>query len=241
MTRGQLRAIFLDAGNTLLRMNYEAIAHRLGTHGVRVTPAQVQGAEWRARVPLDADLGTTGASTESRGAGDLYMRYILEALGVGDEATARAMAEWTRSFNPPVGLWNLADPDAEEALGLVRGAGLAAGVISNSNGSARSILEALGLLPHLAFVLDSTEIGVEKPDPRVFRLALERARIGPDQAVYIGDLYSVDVRGARAAGIEAVLLDPGGCWGARDCLRAPGVLAAVQLLLDTGRGEDRPL
>lgn len=241
MTRGQLRAIFFDAGNTLLRMNYEAVADRLRVHGVDITPAEVERAEWWARVRLDADLATTGASTESRGAGGRYLSYILEGLGVGDAATVRAMAEWKRSFNPPVGLWNLADPHAEEALGLVRGAGFAAGVISNSNGSARSILEALGLAPHLAFVLDSTEVGVEKPDPRIFRLALERARIGPDQAAYIGDLYSVDVRGARAAGIEAVLLDPGGCWGARDCPRAPGVLAAVQLLLDTGRGEDRPL
>jgi FMN phosphatase YigB (HAD superfamily) len=78
---------------------------------------------------------------------------------------------------------------------------------------------------------------VEKPDPRIFRLALERAGVGPDEAVYVGDLYSVDIRGARAAGIEAVLLDPGRHWGPRDCRTAHDVLAATRLVL---RGRYRP-
>jgi putative hydrolase of the HAD superfamily len=88
------------------------------------------------------------------------------------------------------------------------------------------------LLPWLEFVLDSSEVGVEKPDPRIFRLALERAGLAPDEAVYVGDIYSIDVLGARAAGMGAVLLDPGQCWGARDCLLAPDVLGAVRLILD---------
>jgi len=113
----------------------------------------------------------------------------------------------------------------------VRQAGLRAAVISNSNGSVRSILSALGLTAHVDFVLDSAEVGVEKPDPRIFELALGQARLAPAEAVYVGDLYSVDVRGARASGMRAVLLDPGGHWGARDCPMAPDLLAAVRLIL----------
>jgi len=78
------------------------------------------------------------------------------------------------------------------------------------------------------------EVGVEKPDPRIFGLALARAGLAPGEAAYVGDLYSVDVRGARAAGMGAVLLDPGGHWGARDCPMAPDPLAAVQLILAEG-------
>jgi FMN phosphatase YigB (HAD superfamily) len=52
-----------------------------------------------------------------------------------------------------------------------------------------------------------------------------------EEAAYIGDLYSIDVLGARVAGLAAVLLDPGGCWGTRDCETAPDVLAAVRRLL----------
>ena len=72
---------------------------------------------------------------------------------------------------------------------------------------------------------------MEKPHPRIFRLAVQQARVTPDEAVYVGDLYSVDVRGARAAGLDAILLDPAGLWGERDCARAPDVLAAVRLIL----------
>jgi len=75
---------------------------------------------------------------------------------------------------------------------------------------------------------------VEKPDPRIFQIALERAGLEPAQAAYVGDLYSIDVLGARAAGLRAVLMNPGGCWPVLDCPTAVSALAAVRLLLDGG-------
>jgi len=207
-----VRTIFFDAGNTLLRMNYEVLAEQISGRGQPVTPAEVRVAEWRARVRLDATLAP-GTSTESGSTSGRYLRYLLEGLGVTDEPRVQAIAEWRRGYNLPVGLWN--QPDAEAAAAL------------------RALTE-LGLARHLDFVLDSAELGVEKPDPRIFRLALARAGVEPADAVYIGDLYSVDVLGARQVGMEGILLDPGGCWGERDCPRAPGLLAACDLAL--GRG-----
>jgi putative hydrolase of the HAD superfamily len=232
---GALRAVFFDAGNTLLRMDYDVIAAGLVARGVACSAADVQRAEWRARVRLDAALGARrmgSTSTESPGTSDLYSRLMLDELGVRETSVLDAMAAWRRTYNPPVGLWNTAQPRAAEALGLIRAAGLIAAVISNSNGSVRAILDGLGLGAYLDFVLDSSEVGVEKPDPRIFRLALERSGLGPGQAIYVGDLYSVDVLGARAAGLAAFLLDPGACWGPRDCPTAPDVLTAVQRILD---------
>jgi putative hydrolase of the HAD superfamily len=226
------RVIFFDAGNTLLRMNYAAIAAQLATLGVHVAEGVLQRAEWRARVRLDADLfAARGGSTESRSVAGRYLRYVLEGLGVKDAATTQAMADWRHGYNPPVGLWNTAEPSATAALALVREAGLVAAVISNSNGSVASILDALGFLPYLDFVLDSSVVGIEKPDPRIFRLALQQTGVAPGEAVYVGDLYSVDVLGARAVGMDAVLLDPGACWGERDCPAAPDVAAAVRFIL----------
>jgi FMN phosphatase YigB (HAD superfamily) len=74
-------------------------------------------------------------------------------------------------------------------------------------------------------------VGVEKPDPRIFRLGLAQASLSPAEVVYVGDLYSVDVLGARAVGMTAVLLDPGRCWGERDCSAAAGPLDAVRMVL----------
>ena len=236
--RPRPRAVFFDAGNTLLRINYSAIVAELARHGSRVTVANVQRAEWRARVRLDLDVLAKfgpGSSTEDRSTAGRYVQYLLEELGITDAPTLAAMAEWRRAYNPPVGPWNTSDPDAETALALTRAAGLRAAVISNSNGSVQSILEELGLTRHLDFVLDSFVVGVEKPDPRIFTLALERAGLAPEEAVYVGDLYSVDVLGARAAGMDAVLLDPGACWGPRDCLVAPDLVSAVRLIIDGGR------
>jgi len=224
------RAVIFDAGNTLLLMNYPVIASYLGSRGHIVADADVHEAELRARVRLDPDLAP-GASTESGATHGRYLRYVLEHLGIADEAEIAAIAAWRRDYNAPVGLWDRPDPEAAAALARVKRAGLVAGVISNSNGSVRSILEATGLAGHLDFVIDSSLVGVEKPDRRIFDLALGEAGVRADEAVYVGDLYSVDVLGARAAGLAAVLLDPRGFWGPRDCLVARGLAEAVSLVL----------
>jgi HAD superfamily hydrolase (TIGR01549 family) len=229
--RAPLRAVFFDAGNTLIRMDYDAMAAALAARGAAVSPESLERAEWRARVRLDADLQARPESTEGGGVAERYVTYLLDEAGIRDPRVIAALLAWRRSFNRPLGLWTAAAPRAAEAVRLARRAGVRTAVISNSNGTVRTILERLGLDGDLDFVLDSHEVGVEKPDPRIFRLALERAGVAAAEAAYIGDLYSVDVIGARRAGLAAVLLDPGGCWDRGDCLRAPDALAAVRLLL----------
>lgn len=229
-----MRAVIFDAGNTLLRMNYAIIAEHLGTRGRRVTVEEVEEAELRARVRLDPHLAP-GSSTESTVTHGRYLRYLLEHLAITEEAEIDAIARWRRGYNLPVGLWNRADPEAIEAVRRVRAAGLVAGVISNSNGSVRSILEETGLAAHLHFILDSSVVGVEKPDPRIFALGLREAGVTAAEAIYVGDLYSVDVLGARAAGLDGILLDPRGFWAPRDCRLAGGLNEAVRLALQDGK------
>jgi putative hydrolase of the HAD superfamily len=229
--RPPVRAVLFDAGNTLLRMNYRIIADHLRTRGRGASPAEVEDAELRARVRLDPHLAPGASTTESAVIHGRYLRYLLENLAITDEAEIDAIARWRRGYNLPVGLWNRADPEALAAIGRVRAAGLVAGVISNSNGSVRSILEETGLAAHLDFIIDSAVVGVEKPDPRIFALGLRAAGVAAAEAVYVGDLYSVDILGARAAGLEGILLDPGGFWGPRDCRLARGLDEAVRLAL----------
>jgi putative hydrolase of the HAD superfamily len=226
-----VRAIFFDAGNTLVHMDYDAIARALAREGVATSGVEVRRAEWRARVRLDASLGP-GASTEHPDTGDRYLAFLLDELGVRSATTVAALTAWRRGYNRPQGLWTVAEESAEAALTLTRRTGLAAAVISNSNGTIAGLLAGLGLGRHLDFVIDSFEVGVEKPDARIFQIALARAGLQPEQAAYVGDLYSVDVLGARAAGLPAVLMDPGRCWPPRDCPTAPHALAAVHHILD---------
>jgi putative hydrolase of the HAD superfamily len=230
--RRPVRAVIFDAGNTLLRMNYGVIADHLRTRGRAASPEEVEEAELRARVRLDRHLTPGAGSTESTVTHGRYLRYLLEHLAITDDAEIDAIARWRRGYNLPVGLWNRADPEALAAIRRVREAGRVAGVISNSNGSVRSILEETGLAAHLDFIIDSSVVGVEKPDPRIFQLGLREAGVAPAEAVYVGDLYSVDVLGARAAGLDGILLDPGGFWAPRDCRLARGLDEAVRLALE---------
>ena len=67
--------------------------------------------------------------------------------------------------------------------------------------------------------LDSFEEGVEKPDPRLFQIALQKAHADAATTIHVGDLYQIDVVGARGAGIRGVLLDEGGLYEDADCPR----------------------
>jgi len=229
---GRPRAVLFDAGNTLLRMNYPAIAGHLEGRGHAISVAAIEEAELRARVRLDADLAR-GASTEGRRAQDRYLVYLLEGIGITAPDEIEAAAGFRRSYNAPGGLFNVADRDALQAIRRVKSAGLVAGVVSNSNGWARALLDGAGLGDALDFVIDSAVVGVEKPDPKIFHLGLERAGVAAHEAVYVGDLYSVDVLGSRAAGLGAILLDPRGFWGPRDCDMARDLLEATGFILGT--------
>jgi HAD superfamily hydrolase (TIGR01509 family) len=226
------RAVLFDAGNTLLRMNYPAIAGHLRSRGRAVPVEAIEEAEMRARVRLDADLLACGTSTEGRPAQDLYLGYLLEGLGVTGPGEIEAAASFRRDYNAPLGLFDRADPEAQATIRRAKAAGLVAGVVSNSNGCARALLEGAGLAADLDFIIDSGLVGVEKPDPRIFELGLREAGVMARDAVYVGDLYSVDVLGSRAAGIRPVLLDPRGYWGPRDCAVARDLREALSLVLD---------
>lgn len=85
----RIRAVIFDAGNTLLEMDYEVVATQLRSRGHDVSAAAVMQAERRARVRLDHEQAAQ-ATRARRGEGR-YLRYLLEALGIGDDAEHRAI------------------------------------------------------------------------------------------------------------------------------------------------------
>jgi putative hydrolase of the HAD superfamily len=99
--------------------------------------------------------------------------------------------------------------DVRSALERWRAAGQQTIVVSNWDISLHDVLRATGLRALVDGVVCSAEVGASKPDPAVFVAALELADLGPERAVHIGDSLEEDVAGARAAGIEPVLLRRG--------------------------------
>jgi putative hydrolase of the HAD superfamily len=124
-------------------------------------------------------------------------------------------------------------PGLTETLPALRAAGYRLGVVSNSDGSVARGFAASGLADLFEAVVDSGLEGVEKPDPAIFRIALERIGTTPEETVHVGDMPSVDVEGARAAGIAPILMDPYdafpdlGIPRVRSLADLPGLLASL--------------
>ena len=98
-------------------------------------------------------------------------------------------------------------PDALPLLRTLRERGVRAVAASNWDASLPEGLERTGLAPYLDGAVSSAVVGAAKPDPAVFRAALEQAGCEPGKAFHVGDSLQGDVEGARAAGIRVALLD----------------------------------
>lgn len=85
--------------------------------------------------------------------------------------------------------------------------GIRLAVVSNWDISLHRVLESLALDHYFETVIASLEEGPEKPDPRLFEIALTRLQLEPNDVVHVGDQLVDDIEGATAAGIRAILLD----------------------------------
>jgi putative hydrolase of the HAD superfamily len=141
------------------------------------------------------------------------MMAALDVPGL-DHARAREVMLAALSFEP--------FPDALPALERLAGDGHTLVIVSNWDCSLPEWLGPAGLLEHVAGVVTSAEVGVSKPDPRVFQRGLELAGAAASDAVHVGDSLENDIEGARAAGIRALLI-------ARDGGAPPGVEAVSSL------------
>ncbi|MEW6297086.1 MAG: HAD-IA family hydrolase [Thermodesulfobacteriota bacterium] len=208
-------AVLFDAGGTLVHVDYFFLQHELRRMGVRVTRRALRQAEYRARAEIDrAVLGTAQGSDETRRRP--YFAAMLEQF-VPDVRALAHLLERLEAAHRQSNLWRLMFPSTRQVLAALRRRGLTLGVVSNSDGRIAAILRQCGAASFFDVVVDSHMVGVEKPDPRIFRLALAQAGARPEQAVYVGDIYGIDVVGAQRAGLRPLLLDALGCYEGVRC------------------------
>jgi putative hydrolase of the HAD superfamily len=199
-----LRAVLFDAGGTLVHPDHEFILEQLRAEGVTAAEGSYAEARRHAQAALLAILRSADPGDDATRI-EAWFLTLLTRLGlpaarlgvVGDAIRRRHEEGW---------LWVRAVPGTRAMLDGLHQAGLRLGVVSNADGRVAQYLERAGLADAFEVIVDSTLVGVEKPDPRIFRIACERMGLTPDQVVYVGDTYDVDVLGADAAGIRAILL-----------------------------------
>jgi putative hydrolase of the HAD superfamily len=97
--------------------------------------------------------------------------------------------------------------DTLPTLKELKNRGLILGLVSNVVQDMESTYSELGLQPYLDFKVTSSEVGFDKPQPEIFMAALEKAHVKPEESIYVGDQYHLDIVGARGVGIKAVLID----------------------------------
>ena len=216
-----MKAILFDAGNTLIWLDHPFLVETLRAHGVETTGDALLAAEYVAKRRMDEILRSSNPGTDASRLRS-YFAEIFREVGAPEEIFP-ALAQSVAARHAERNLWCRLQPGTAEALQALRGRGYLLGVISNSDGRIEALLESVGLAGYFEFVLDSAVAGVEKPDPRIFRMALDRLGLEPAEALYVGDIYVIDVEGARAAGMRAVLIDPLDRWGELDCDRIAGV------------------
>jgi HAD superfamily hydrolase (TIGR01509 family) len=206
------RLLCLDAGFTLLtprRTLANALGEVLAEDGHAITEDEMHAAWEEADRWFWDEYHRPGNDTwTDDGRIEEYWRtyhsVMLGRIGVSarNEVLDRILAG---QFAPDA--WE-PYPDVEPMLAEVRAMdGIHVGVVSDWGSNLRGILAALELDRFLDFVLPSATVGVAKPNPDFFRLALDQVGAAPDEAVMVGDSYRADVRGAWSAGMDAVWLD----------------------------------
>ena len=213
-----IETVFLDAGGVLVHPNWVRVADALARHGVAVDADRLIAAEPHAK--LEMDRASLMAGTDDRRRGWIYFDTVLRHAGiVPDEASDRALAEVRRPADVH-NLWEYVPADVAPALAALRAAGVRLVVVSNANGTLRALFDRVGLTAWFDMVLDSHKWGVEKPDPRLFHLALAESGADAATTMHVGDFVHIDVAGARAAGLSAaVLFNPAGLYTDQDCPR----------------------
>ena len=223
----EIRAVLLDAGNTLVFVDRERLFSIFAEVGVEGDERRFVEAELEARLNLTRRVEAGDSGTEAHVWKEYFYR-MFAGCGV-PEGVVEQVGQRLREEHEREHLWTRVEEGTAEALARARETGVRLGVISNADGRVEALLRKVGLRGEVEFVVDSHVVGVEKPDPRIFLEGVRRMGLRPDECLYVGDLYPVDVVGARRVGMRALLLDPTGRLD-RPVPRIPSVLELPEFL-----------
>lgn len=195
----QPELVLFDAGGTLVHIDpgrFNALLERMG-HRV-IDPAALTEAHYRAMWDYSRRLAAGKPVNFSwwvarffEGAGVTYTPALEEAFDLGR------------------GMWNRPIGGARRAVQGIRARGCRVAVVSNSDGSVAESLRIAGFDGLFEEVIDSHDVGISKPNPEIFTIALERLGVAPADTWHVGDSPHHDIGGAVAAGLaQAVLVDP---------------------------------
>jgi putative hydrolase of the HAD superfamily len=199
-------ALLVDVGGVLLLPNAAILTPVVARNGGVTTEEEFMRAHFAAH---NAAFPTHG---ETRN----YYELLPHYAGVPEDRVHACFEEYL-AISQTRNMWHAPDAASKAALAAFAADGVSIAIVSQADGSIAQMLidaemcqEGDGPGVRVDAVLDSAVVGIDKPDPRFFRFAVDRLGATVDAAVHVGDTVTADVRGAQAAGITAVHFDPYG-------------------------------
>jgi putative hydrolase of the HAD superfamily len=201
--------VLLDVGGVFLVPEHDRILGALARAGCAATVEVLDRAHYEGArsFPMEQDLEWPAAWRR-------YLDGYITACEVPDELREEVHRHLDSEF-ADAALWIRELPGARDGLRALARADVRLGVISNADGLIAQRLAERGILQvgpgtgvPVECVIDSGNVGVMKPDPRIFHLALDAMDLRAEDAWYVGDMPGIDVVGARKAGMYPVLMDP---------------------------------
>ncbi len=227
----QFDAIFFDIGNTLYFYDYEFLCELLSERfGIAVGGAELAEAHRKAQLSVISQ-GLEGLAHDE--IWDRTYGRWFELVGVEGRLQGKIIDSIRRHPFKHM-FWTRMDEGTKEMLDWFRERGMRLGVISNAEGQIKRLLDHTGLDSRFEVVIDSSEVGVAKPDTEIFRIALEGLGVLPERSIYVGDLIEIDVAGARGAGLTPILVDRDGRNSDADCITVARAVDLPNLSIFSG-------
>jgi putative hydrolase of the HAD superfamily len=208
----RIKAVFFDAAGTLFEtrepvgVSYARIAR---AYGVDTSPQAVDAAfrrTFREALPLAFGAGRRPEELRRLERDWWHGLVAMTFDGLGEFSHFEGFFNSLFEFFADPAHW-VAEPEAMPTLSTLRERGLTLGVISNFDHRLYRILDGLGLSCWFDSITISSEAGYAKPSALLFQTALERHRLAPAEALHVGDSPHLDLAGASAAGMAAVLIN----------------------------------
>lgn len=133
------------------------------------------------------------------------LRNTLLAWGLG-ETPPQVIEQALRDFYTITQAHWFPEEDALPTLATLHSMGYRLGLISNASDddNTQTLVDKAGVRPYMEVIISSAAVGVRKPNPRIFNLALEKMGVKPEQAAMVGDTLGADILGAKNAGLFAI-------------------------------------
>jgi putative hydrolase of the HAD superfamily len=230
------KAVLLDVGGIFHLPDHDLIVGAFARASVTVSADVLDRAHYAGAAQFTVDYE---GELDWKGRWHSYLEAYITAAGVDDsdpsireEVHVHLDSEFASGE-----LWSRIVPGSVDALRTLVATGVRVGVVSNADGSVAQRLAAQevlqvgpGLGVEVECVIDSGAVGVSKPDPRIFQLAMDAIGVAAADTWYVGDMPGIDVVGARAAGLRPIVMDPFGFQEGADYARVTSLVDVAAMI-----------